>query len=127
MVVRSKRPGSSGHHHTHAGQTDTKAEKGGKGAAKGKAAAAAAEKEATITQNGDNDDLSADNGDSLPKTFVMKDSYEYFKPKLHVEMDNPDKLDTVTELHIKGWKIEKPILEVLSLCLPHVDRLHTIK
>jgi hypothetical protein len=42
-------------------------------------------------------------------------------------MDNPDKLDTVTEIHIRGWKIEKPIMEVFNLCLQHVDRLHTIR
>ena len=42
-------------------------------------------------------------------------------------MDNPDKLDTVTEIHIRGWKVEKPIMDVLNLCLQHVDRLHTIR
>jgi hypothetical protein len=65
--------------------------------------------------------------DQPPKTFVIKESFEYFKPKINVEMDNPDKLDTVTELHVKGWKIERSIMEVLQLCLPHVDRLNTIK
>ena len=62
-----------------------------------------------------------------PKSFVFKDSSEYFKPKIHVEMDNPDKLDTVTEIHVKGWKLEKPIIEVLSVCLPAIDQLHTLK
>ena len=52
---------------------------------------------------------------------------EYFKPKIHVEMDNPDKLDTVTEIHVKGWKLEKPIMEVLTLCLPAIDQLNTLK
>jgi hypothetical protein len=42
-------------------------------------------------------------------------------------MDNADKLDTVTEIHIKGWKLERPIIEVLSLCLPAIDNLNTLK
>ena len=42
-------------------------------------------------------------------------------------MDSPDKLDTVSEIHIKGWKIEKPLLEVLSLCLPAIEQLTTLK
>lgn len=62
-----------------------------------------------------------------PKSFVIKDSLEYYKPKIQVEMDHPDKLDTVTEIYIKGWKIEKPLMEILNLCLPAVDQLHTLK
>ena len=65
--------------------------------------------------------------EKLPSTYILKEPYEYFKPKINVEMDNPEKLDTVTEIHIKGWKIEKSIMEILHLSLPHVDRLHTIK
>jgi len=42
-------------------------------------------------------------------------------------MDNPDKLDTVTEIHVKGWKLEKPIIEVLTLCIPAIDQLNTLK
>ena len=42
-------------------------------------------------------------------------------------MDNPEKLDTVTEVHIKGWKIEKSIMEILHLSLQHIDRLNTIR
>ena len=62
-----------------------------------------------------------------PTTYIVNESPEYFKPKIHVEMDNPEKLDTVTEIHVKGWKIERSIMDVLIICLPHVDRLHTIK
>lgn len=58
---------------------------------------------------------------------MVKDTQEYFKPKIHVEMDNPEKLDTVTEIHIKGWKIEKSIMEVFNFCLPAIDQLHTLK
>lgn len=65
--------------------------------------------------------------DLPPKSFVPKETIEYFKPKIHVEMDNPDKLDTVTEIHIKGWRVDKPLMEVLNLCLPAVDQLNTLK
>lgn len=62
-----------------------------------------------------------------PKSFVIKDSAEYFKPKIQVEMDNPDKLDSVTEIHVKGWKLDKQVIEVLNICLPSIDQLHTLK
>ena len=65
--------------------------------------------------------------DLPPKSFVIKDSADYFKPKIHVEMDNPDKLDSVTEIHIKGWKLEKSIIEIFNLCLPSIEQLHTLK
>ncbi len=65
--------------------------------------------------------------DSTPRSFVIKEALEYFKPKIHVEMDNPDKQDTVTEIHVKGWKLEKPLIEVLGLCLPALDQLNTLK
>ena len=62
-----------------------------------------------------------------PKYFILKESLEYFKPKIHVEMDNPEKQDTVTEVHVKGWKIDRPLIEVLGLCLPALDQLTTLK
>ncbi len=62
-----------------------------------------------------------------PKNFVIKEYGEYFKPKIHVEMDNPDKLDTVTEVHVKGWKLEKQFIDVFSVCLPAVESLNTLK
>ncbi len=37
-----------------------------------------------------------------PKTFVIKDKFEYFKPCVQVDMDNPDKQDTVTEVYVRG-------------------------
>lgn len=40
--------------------------------------------------------------DAPPKTFTTKDKFEYFKPCVQVEMDNPDKPDTVTEFFVRG-------------------------
>lgn len=62
-----------------------------------------------------------------PKSFVIKEPAEYYKPKIHVEMENPDKLDTVTEVFIKGWKLEKSIFDVLAICFPAVETLQTLK
>jgi len=36
------------------------------------------------------------------KTYITKDQFEYFKPCIQVEMDYPDKLDSVTEVYIRG-------------------------
>lgn len=37
-----------------------------------------------------------------PKTFTIKEKFEYFKPSVQVEMENFDKPDTVTEIYIRG-------------------------
>ena len=70
---------------------------------------------------------SVENMEQQPKTYKIKESYDYYKPKITVEMDNPESIETVTEIHIKGWKVEKPIMEALNVCLPYIERLNTIK
>ena len=62
-----------------------------------------------------------------PKTYTTKDKFEYFKPHIQVEMDNHDKEDTVTEMYIRGWKIDEPIMTIFKQCIPKMDRLTTIK
>ncbi|XP_074661188.1 leucine-rich repeat-containing protein 71-like isoform X2 [Tubulanus polymorphus] len=61
-----------------------------------------------------------------PRTYVMKDKFEYFKPCVQVEMDHPDKPDTVTEVFIRGWKIDDSMLDVFSQCFVTMERLHTL-
>ena len=39
-----------------------------------------------------------------PRTYTTKEKFEYFKPTVQVEMDNPDKEDTVTQIYIRGEK-----------------------
>jgi hypothetical protein len=115
--LRGKRPGSA-IIQTHSSVGDvSKVEKSVKGKG-GKAVAVEKEVEAEVE---------LEHSEPPPKTYVLKEPYEFYKPRINVEMDNPDKLDTVTEIHIRGWKIEKPIMEVFNLCLQHVDRLHTIR
>lgn len=125
VVSRSKRPGSAIQSIFISQQlgTSDSALKGDKKAANNK-------KTTVNSINLDNDHENEQNPEFIdlpPKSFVIKDSAEYFKPKIHVEMDNPDKLDSVTEIHIKGWKLEKSIIEILNLCLPSIEQLHTLK
>ncbi|XP_046577270.1 leucine-rich repeat-containing protein 71-like [Haliotis rubra] len=61
-----------------------------------------------------------------PKTYTVKDKFEYFKPSIQVEMDNPDKLDTVTEIYIRGWKVDECMMNIFKQCWPAMERLHTI-
>ncbi|XP_046567988.1 leucine-rich repeat-containing protein 71-like [Haliotis rubra] len=61
-----------------------------------------------------------------PKTYTVKDKFEYFKPSIQVEMDNPDKLDTVTEIYIHGWKVDECMMNIFKQCWPAMERLHTI-
>jgi len=37
-----------------------------------------------------------------PKTYIVKDKFEYFRPSVQVEMENYDKPETVTEIYIRG-------------------------
>lgn len=39
-----------------------------------------------------------------PKTYTTKDKFEYFKPCIQVDMDHPDKGETVTDIYIRGEK-----------------------
>ena len=61
-----------------------------------------------------------------PKTYTVRNKFEYFKPTVQVEMDNPDKQDTVTELYIRGWKVDVAMMMIFKQCWPKMDRLHTI-
>ncbi|XP_060075179.1 leucine-rich repeat-containing protein 71-like [Ylistrum balloti] len=61
-----------------------------------------------------------------PKTFVLKEKFEYFKPSVQVEMENYDKPDTVTEIFIRGWKIDEAMMSTFAQCWPVMEKLHTI-
>lgn len=61
-----------------------------------------------------------------PKTFALKEKFEYFKPSVQVEMENYDKPDTVTEIFIRGWKIDETMMATFAQCWPVMEKLHTI-
>jgi hypothetical protein len=65
--------------------------------------------------------------DNSPKTYTLRENYDFFKPKINVEMQTFDKVEAVTEIYIKGWKIDRSMMEVLNLCFPHLERLTTIR
>ncbi|KAA0185854.1 putative leucine rich repeat-containing [Fasciolopsis buskii] len=69
-----------------------------------------------------------------PTTFVLAQTWDYFRPKVNIVLENSDKPDTMTEVHIKGqpilsyprWKIGDTLLQILINCLTITSKLHTI-
>lgn len=91
-----------------------------KGDKKGaKAAPTVPEPEAPVTAGGELIE-------PAPKTIIMRDKFEYFKPCVQVELESPDKQDTVSEIYIRGWKVDDGMMHILETCLPLLDRLHTL-
>jgi hypothetical protein len=64
--------------------------------------------------------------DSLPKTYSLRENLEYFKPKIQIEMDNPEKQDSLTEILIRAWKIDRLTLDIFSQSFPTLERLTTL-
>eukprot|EP00105_Crassostrea_gigas_P042197 XP_019926345.1 PREDICTED: leucine-rich repeat-containing protein 71-like isoform X10 [Crassostrea gigas] len=67
-----------------------------------------------------------ENAEPPPKTYVVKDKFEFFKPCVQVEMENYDKGETVTEIYIRGWKIDDVMMNTLKQCWSVMEKLHTI-
>lgn len=64
----------------------------------------------------------------MPKTFILvKDMCEYFKPKIQYDAEHHDKQDYITELFIRGWKIEANLMNVLQETMPFSEKLTSIK
>uniref|UniRef100_A0A0B7BKQ4 Leucine-rich repeat-containing protein 71 n=1 Tax=Arion vulgaris TaxID=1028688 RepID=A0A0B7BKQ4_9EUPU len=61
-----------------------------------------------------------------PKTYTIRDKFSFFKPSVQVELDNNDKWDTVTELSVKGWKVDEPMMDVFQHSWIHLSKLHTV-
>nr|XP_022305857.1 leucine-rich repeat-containing protein 71-like isoform X14 [Crassostrea virginica] len=90
-----------------------------KGKDKGKSAVPEPEPEPEVDPEGEN-------AEPPPKTYVVKDKFEYFKPCVQVEMENYDKPETVTEIYIRGWKIDDIMMNTLKQCWSVMEKLHTI-
>ncbi|XP_052759913.1 leucine-rich repeat-containing protein 71-like isoform X9 [Mya arenaria] len=65
-----------------------------------------------------------ESGDAPPKTYTMKDKFEYFKPCVQVEME--EKHEIVTEVFIRGWKIDTQMMDIFTQCWPTMDKLNSI-
>jgi hypothetical protein len=61
-----------------------------------------------------------------PKTYSTKDRFEYFRPCIQVEMEFSEKQETVTEIHIRGWKIDETMMDIFQQCWITMNKLHTI-
>jgi len=64
--------------------------------------------------------------DPPPKTYTTRDKFEYFKPSVQVELDSNDKWDTVSEIFIRGWKVDGPMMDTFQQSWVCLERLHTI-
>ncbi|XP_052226628.1 leucine-rich repeat-containing protein 71-like isoform X24 [Dreissena polymorpha] len=91
-----------------------------KGAGKDKGKVSATQPEPETEENHDD----GESADALPKTFALKDKFEYFKPCIQVEME--EKHEIVTEIFIRGWKIDVPMMDILTQCWQSTDKLHSI-
>lgn len=111
VVTRPKPPGAPPG--ANEGKADKKADKGKP------AAAPEPEPEPELDESGEP-------VEPPPKTYTTKDKFEYFKPSVQVEMDNNDKWDTVTEVYIRGWKIDNLMMDTFMQSWPTLERLHTI-
>nr|KAG5697468.1 hypothetical protein BaRGS_029359 [Batillaria attramentaria] len=59
--------------------------------------------------------------------FLVKDKFEYFKPCVQVEKEQPEQPTSgVTAVYIRGWKVDMRIMEILRSCFIHLEKLHTI-
>ena len=48
------------------------------------------------------EDENAEPPEPPPKTYALRDKFEVLKPCVQVEMEHPDKQDTVTEVFVRG-------------------------
>ena len=64
--------------------------------------------------------------EAQPKTYSLREHQEYFRPKIQIEMDNPEKQDTLSEILIRGWKIDRLTLDIFAQSFPTLERLSTL-
>ncbi|KAK3709656.1 hypothetical protein QZH41_010993 [Actinostola sp. cb2023] len=63
---------------------------------------------------------------TLPSTYLVKEKYNYFQPRVEVEVDEEGNKTYVREMYIRGWKIDDRVLEILAVTLPPLDKLTKI-
>ncbi|KAB1260321.1 Leucine-rich repeat-containing protein 71 [Camelus dromedarius] len=55
----------------------------------------------------------------------LESKFVFFRPTIQVELDHED--NSLTEIYIRGWKLEEQILGIFSKCLPSLSQLQAIK
>ena len=79
--------------------------------------------------NADNDANSDDEGRSVeapPKTYVTKDFFEYFKPKIQIELESADSPESCVEIFTRGFMIDCGIMNIFKQTWPALEKLHTV-
>lgn len=61
-----------------------------------------------------------------PTTYMIKEKYEYFKPRVEVETEEEGNKSYIKEIFIRGWRIDERIMNILTVTLPPLERLTTI-
>ncbi|XP_078591308.1 leucine-rich repeat-containing protein 71-like isoform X4 [Branchiostoma floridae x Branchiostoma japonicum] len=61
-----------------------------------------------------------------PTTYTTSDKFDYFKPKVQVELEKPEDKKSMTEVYIRGWKVDQKYIDIFKQCFPAADKLHTI-
>ncbi|KAB1260322.1 Leucine-rich repeat-containing protein 71 [Camelus dromedarius] len=54
----------------------------------------------------------------------LESKFVFFRPTIQVELDHED--NSLTEIYIRGWKLEEQILGIFSKCLPSLSQLQAI-
>lgn len=69
-----------------------------------------------------------DNVAALPQTYHIVESRVFFQPTIDYEVEGDGakqtKRTSTKAIHIKGWKVEEPVISVLKLCV--LDKLTTV-
>ncbi|CAH1262135.1 leucine-rich repeat-containing protein 71-like isoform X5 [Branchiostoma lanceolatum] len=61
-----------------------------------------------------------------PTTYTTSDKFDYFRPKVQVELEKPEDKKSMTEVYIRGWKVDQKYIDIFKQCFPAADKLHTI-
>ncbi|XP_065842739.1 leucine-rich repeat-containing protein 71-like isoform X2 [Oscarella lobularis] len=57
----------------------------------------------------------------------ITENVDFFRPKVLVELEDESVRGSVATIHIRGWKVDEKVLNVLTLALPLCSTLTTIK
>ena len=79
--------------------------------------------------NSNADANSDDEGRSVeapPKTYITKDFFEYFKPKIQIELESADSPESCVEIFTRGFRVDVNIMNIFKQTWPTLEKLHTV-
>ena len=84
----------------------------------------------TYNNNDNNADANSDDEarsvDAPPKTYVTKDFFEYFKPKIQIELESADSPESCVEIFTRGFRVDVGIMNIFKQTWPTLEKLHTV-